>query len=169
MASSQHHLPPYIVLILKKFFHSSITIQLKTTLYYNPLGRLNFIIPTFSLEPKHENNITKKKKNHDRISAILHFLSCSKALIAISLAWTEEAQNFLSLLVAFAILSWAISAIWVASAAAYVASLSLSCASCSSLHSKSNFCCTKWAASFPRIQVGLSIHLKKGHLGPSCS
>jgi len=55
-----------------------------------------------------------KQKNHDRISAILHFLSCSKALIAISLALTEETQNFLSLLVAFTTLFLAISAIWVA-------------------------------------------------------
>ena len=41
-------------------------------------------------------------------------LSCSKALITISLALTEEAQNFLSLSVAFAALFLAIFAIWVA-------------------------------------------------------
>ena len=170
MASSQQHLPSYIVLILKKILHSSITIQLRTSLYYNPLGRLNLMIPTFSFEPKHENNITKKKKkNHDRISAILHFLSCSKALTAISLAWTKKAQNFLSFSVAFAALSCAVSVILVASVVVWVTALFLSCASCSLLCSKSSFCCTKWAASFSRIQMGLSSHLKKGHFGPTCS
>lgn len=121
-----------------QFYHSNILTWVKTWKQHNQ----------------------NKQKNHDRISAILHFLSCSKALIAISLALSEEAQNFLSLLVAFAALFLAIFAIWVAFAAIWVATLSLSFASCNSLHNKSSFYCTKWAASFLRIKVGLSIHWK---------
>ena len=39
----------------------------------------------------------RKEEKKDKISAILYFLSCSKALIAISLAWIEKDRNFLSL------------------------------------------------------------------------
>ena len=89
MASSQQHLPSYIVLILKKILHSSITIQLRTSLYYNPLGRLNLIIPTFSFEPKHENNITKKKKK--TMTELVQFYTFSLALkLSLLSHWLEQ-------------------------------------------------------------------------------
>ena len=142
----------------------------KLLIHYNPPGKLNPIIPIFLLKPKKKKNITKKKKkSHDRISAILDFLSCFKALAAISLALTEEARNFLSLSAAFIAFSWAISAIWVASAIVWITILSILFASCNSLRRIDSFCCTKGVASFLRIQVGLSIQWKKGHLGPTCS
>ena len=94
MASSQQHLASYIVL-----------------LQYN-WGPAYTLQPTRQTQSHHSNILTwaktwkqhnqkknkyKNKKNHDRISAILHFLSCSKVLTAISLALTEEARNFLPL------------------------------------------------------------------------
>ena len=89
MASSQQHLPPYIVLILKNFFHSSITIQLRTNLYYNPSGRFNIIIPTFSLEPKNENKITKKKKK--TMTELVQFCTFSLALkLSLLSPWLEQ-------------------------------------------------------------------------------
>ena len=42
--------------------HNSITIQLRTCLYITTHQAYSIIIPTFSLEPKHENNINKKIK-----------------------------------------------------------------------------------------------------------
>ena len=110
-----------------------------------------------------------KKKGHEKISAILDFLSYSKALAAISMTLIDSARNFLSLSVAFAALSWAIFAIWVASAAVWVTILFLSFASYNSLCSIDSFCCTKGVASFPCMHVGLSIQWKKGHLGPTYS
>ena len=80
-------------------------------IHYNSPGKLNH----------HSNILTWAKKKNDKISAILHFLSCSKALTAISLALTKEARNFLFLSVAFVAFSWAIFAIWVASAVVWVA------------------------------------------------